>query len=54
MSFWTGMLIGAIVGVVAAVGAEVAIACLAYGGYRLLIRLGLLKVSTTKVPKVVG
>jgi hypothetical protein len=45
-SFWTGVLVGAIVGVVLTVGMEVAVACLAYAGYQALIRMGLIKVET--------
>jgi hypothetical protein len=42
---WTGLLVGNVMGVVATVGAEVTVACLAYAGYRTLIKLGLLKVD---------
>ncbi len=45
---WMGLLLVAILGVVAAIGAEVVVACLAYAGYRLLVRLKLLKTSTTR------
>jgi hypothetical protein len=34
---------------VATIGAEVAVACLAYAGYRVMIRLGFLKVEEITV-----
>lgn len=45
---WTGMLLGSVLGAVAMVGAEVAVACFAYAGYRMLVRLKLLTVKTTR------
>jgi hypothetical protein len=49
MGFLTGLLLGSIGGVVATIGAEVAVACLAYAGYRTMIRMGLLKVEQITV-----